>query len=346
MDFRFAAPIKNDFHTPIGRVDYRFNDNQSIFGRFNIQDDTINAAPQFPGGAPRSQTLASNMGFAIGYDIAISSSLVNSFRYGMTQIESSTVGRVTGNYTIVPLHQTRIDPLTFTTDRSTPTQNFVNDLSWLKGRHTVKTGANLRFTRIPSTRDSGSWLSATVNPSWVDGIGRTYMPGGANCTTPGCSQVPAVASTFAAGYADAWLNVLGVLSQANLVANYDRDGNLLPVGAPVSRKYGSDEYEFYVQDSWQIASNLTITAGVRYGLYSPPYEVNGLQVAPSDQHGREVRGPCGRHADRRARQPESARHVRPRRAEERRQGLLRMGQEQLRARAWRWPGRPTARPGS
>jgi Carboxypeptidase regulatory-like domain len=284
MDYRFAAPIENNFHTPIGRIDYRFNDNQSLFGRFNIQDDTINAAPQFPGGDPRSETLASNIGFAIGYDVAISPTLVNSFRYGMTRIDSSTLGRVTGNYTTFRFIDS-IDPITFTTERSTPTQNFVNDLSWLKGRHTIKTGANLRFTRIPSARDSGSYLSATVNPSWVDGVGRVYMPGGANCSTPGCNQVPAVASTFAAGYADAWLNIIGVLSQANLRANYDRDGNLLPVGQPVSRKYGSDEYEFYVQDSWQVTTNLTITAGVRYGLYSPPYEVNGLQVAPSVSMG-------------------------------------------------------------
>ena len=97
--------------------------------------------------------------------------------------------------------------------------------------------------------------------------------------------MPAVAGTFAAGYADAWLNVLGVLSQANLSANYDRDGNLLPVGQSVSRKYASDEYEFYVQDSWRLGSSLTLTAGVRYALYAPPYEVNGLQVAPTVSMG-------------------------------------------------------------
>ena len=45
MDYRFSAPITNDFNTTIGRIDYRFTDNQSIFGRFNVQDDTINGAP-------------------------------------------------------------------------------------------------------------------------------------------------------------------------------------------------------------------------------------------------------------------------------------------------------------
>src|SRR5687768_17691542 len=35
----------------------------------------------------------------------------------------------------------------------------------------------------------------------------------------------------------------------------------------------------------QLRPNLTITAGVRYSLYSPPYEVNGFQVAPTVSMG-------------------------------------------------------------
>ncbi len=284
MAFRFAAPIKNDFNTLISRVDYRLTSAHTIFARFNLQDDTINAAPQYPGLDPRSATLTDNVGLAIGYDAVLSSTLVNSFRYGLTKIDTSSVGLVKANYTTFRFIDS-LDAPTFTTARQSPTVNLVNDLSWLKGKHTVKVGANLRFSRIPSTRDSNSWLTATVNPSWVSGIGRTFAPGGANCSTPGCTQVPAVASGFAAGYADSWLNILGVLSQANLSANYDREGNILPVGQAISREYASDEYDFYVQDSWRLGSSLTVTAGLRYGVYSPPYEVNGLQVAPTISMG-------------------------------------------------------------
>ncbi len=284
MEFRFSAPIKNDFDTFIGRFDYRMGDNQSLFGRFNMQDDTINSPPQFPGQAPRSQGLQKNLGFAVGYDRAIGSSLVNSFRYGMTRIDSSTKGLLSGNAVTFRF----IDPfdaLTSSSARETPTHNIVNDLSWLRGSHTLKGGINLRWTRIPSTRDGGSWLSATVNPSWVSGVGQTFQPQGPECSTPGCSLYPAVAGTFRSGYADAWLNSLAVVSQANLRANYDKQGNLLPVGQPISRDYASNEYELYVQDSWRVRTNLTVTAGVRYGLYSPPYEVNGLQVAPTISMG-------------------------------------------------------------
>ncbi|HVL69240.1 MAG TPA: carboxypeptidase-like regulatory domain-containing protein [Vicinamibacterales bacterium] len=284
MDFRFAAPIKNDFNTFIGRFDYKVNGNQNLFVRGNMQDDTINSAPQFPGQEPASQQLFTNSAIAIGYDAVLTRSLVNSFRYGMTKIDSTNQGRLKSNWVSFRFISS-FDPLTSTSSRETPTHNIVNDLSWLKGNHTFKVGTNLRFTRIPSTRDGGSWLSATVNPSWVAGIGRTYMPGRPTCTTPGCAEVPAVASNFVAGYADAWLNILGVLSQSTLRANYDRQGNILPVGQPVERKYASDEYEFYVQDSWRLRPNLTVQAGLRYSLFSPPYEVNGLQVAPNISMG-------------------------------------------------------------
>jgi hypothetical protein len=284
MDFRFAAPIKNDFNTFIGRFDYRITGGQSLFVRGNMQDDTINAAPRFPEGEPASQDLFTNSAFAVGYDSVLTKSLVNSFRYGMTQIDSKTAGKLNSNYVEFRFIST-YEALTATSERSTPTHNLVNDLSWLKGDHTLKVGTNLRFTRIPSSRNGGSWLSATVNPSWVSGIGRTYMPGRPTCVTPGCANVPAVASNFVAGYADAWLNILGVLSQSTLRANYDREGNILPVGQPVSREYASDEYEYYVQDSWRVRPNLTVTAGVRYSLFSPPYEVNGFQVAPNISMG-------------------------------------------------------------
>ncbi|HWP99427.1 MAG TPA: carboxypeptidase-like regulatory domain-containing protein [Vicinamibacterales bacterium] len=286
--FRFSAPIKNDFKTYITRFDFKLTEtgNHNLFVRANAQDDLINGPPQFPGQPPRSQTTFSNFGVAVGYDAVLRSNLMNSFRYGLTRIDTSTLGVTKSNWVSFRFFNT-LDGSgeTFTSSRETPTHNFVNDISWLKGTHTFKFGTNLRFTRIPSSRDSGSYLSATVNPSWVPGIGRRNMPGSPFCTVPLCSVLPRVATGFQAGYADGWLNILGVLSQATLRVNYDRNGNTLPVGEPVRRKYASDEYELYVQDSWQIRPSLTVTAGIRYSLFSPPYEVNGLQVAPSISMG-------------------------------------------------------------
>ncbi len=157
------------------------------------------------------------------------------------------------------------------------------------------------------------------------------MPGSATCTTPGCTLVPAVATSFASGFGDPWLTLLGVISQPTARYNYDRTGTALPSGSPVTRTYATDEYEFYVQDSWRLRPNLTVTGGVRYNLYSPPWEVDGLQVAPSIPLGTWFEHAAAEHVEGHSRQRAAAAHARPRRTGEREDGLLRLGLQQLRS---------------
>jgi Carboxypeptidase regulatory-like domain len=282
MGYRFSAPIKNEFNTYITRFDYLIDrsGNHKLFFRGGKQDDTVNSAPQFEGQDPNTQRVNKNFGYAIGYDSVLSHNLVNTFRYGLSKIDEATLGLRKAN-SVVFRFITDYDALTSTNGREVPTQNIVDDVSWLKGNHNFKFGTNIRFTRAPKYLNNNSFHTGNINPSWVAGTGRNYMPGSTGCTNPLCSQLPAVSSTFASGYGDPWLTILGVISQPTANYNYDKTGAALPNGEPVRRKYATDEYEFYVQDSWRVRPNLTLTGGVRYNLYSPPWEVNGLQVAPS-----------------------------------------------------------------
>jgi len=281
VGFRFASPIENRFNTYIGRVDYRASAGQSFFGRFNLQDDAVVEASQFPGQAPNNTQKVKSRGFAIGHDWVLSSNKINTLRYGYTDIVEDSLGLQT---------ESRIsfrfiddyDALTATFGRKTPTQNLVDDFSWIKGSHTFKFGTNLRFTRVPRYDNTFSFNDGITNASWMSGVGRHYAPGN---TCPGteaeCAALPAVASSFQATFADSFAPIMGIISETDLSANYKVDGSIIPVGQPVDRRYGSDEYEFYAQDSWKIGSSLTVTAGVRYSLFSPPWETNGQQVAPN-----------------------------------------------------------------
>ena len=56
---------------------------------------------------------------------------------------------------------------------------------------------------------------------------------------------------------------------------------MLPQGAPVKRNYGLNSYEFYGQDTWRIKPNLTLTYGLRWSFFPPPWETNGLQTSPT-----------------------------------------------------------------
>ncbi len=282
MGYRFSAPIENEFNTFITRLDYLIDrgGNHKLFFRGGKQDDTVNSAPQFEGQAPNTQRVGKNFGYAVGYDAVLSSNLVNTFRYGLSKIDDATVGLRQAN-AVTFRFITDFNALTSTNGREVPTHNIVNDMSWLKGNHNVKFGTNIRFTRAPKYSNANSFHTGNNNPSWVAGTGRNYMPGSTGCANPLCSQLPAVASSFSSGYGDPWLTLLGVISQPTANYNYDKTGTALPSGESVVRTYATDEYEFYVQDSWRVRPNLTVTGGVRYNLYSPPWEVNGLQLAPS-----------------------------------------------------------------
>ena len=281
MGYRFASPIENDFKTYIGRLDYHASTSHNLFGRFNIQDDAIAGTQQFPGQPASTTRKVASKGMAIGHDWVIGSNKVNTLRYGWTQIQEDTIGLLNANVNNFRF----MDPFeaqTSSNGRETPTHNIVNDFNWVKGSHSLKFGTNLRFSRIPRYTNLNSYIYGTANGSWVAGVGRRYRPGSTLCgpVQAVCDSLPAVASGFNASYGDGYIPILGIMSQTSVTYNYDADGNVLPLGEPTSRKYGSNEFEFYAQDSWKIGDSLTFTAGMRYSLFSPPYEVNGLQVAP------------------------------------------------------------------
>jgi hypothetical protein len=281
---RFAAPLDNKFKTYLARLDFKPGGSQNVFGRLNFQDDSIQNVPQFAGKAPNSVEARKNWGFAVGHDVALGPSRFNSLRYGYTVIDADRVGLKTGPAATFRFIDS-LDALTASFGRKLGTSNIIDDFSWIKGEHTLKFGANIRWTRNDTFDNTNSFPFFQSNPSWVPSSGARYMPGGA-CPAPAdCSGLPAVSPSARSNYSDPFIHMLGILSDNDAIYNYTIDGGLLSVGDPVRRRWASDEYELYAHDSWRLTDNLTVTAGVRYSLFSPPYEANGVQVAPSPNLG-------------------------------------------------------------
>lgn len=284
MGYRFTSPIENDFNTLIGRVDYRVTGAQSLFTRFNSQDDAIVGVQQFPGLAPNTTREVKNWGFASGHDWVLGSNMVNTLRVGYTKIDDASIGlqtRSTNTFRFLDNYEA----LSSTTGRNLGTFNITDDFSWVKGRHTLKFGTNLRYLRNDTFTNASSFFSGTANGSWVTGVGRRYMPGGV-CPAPAdCSGLPAVASSAAATYADSFIDMLGAITQTTARYNYTIDGGVVAEGAPLPRLYVANEYDFYVQDQWHVTDNFTLTGGLRYSLFPPVYEGRGQQVVPSVNMG-------------------------------------------------------------
>jgi hypothetical protein len=225
----------------------------------------------------------------VGYNAVLSPHIVNSFRWGWTRFSLLSAGLQSSDVSVFRFLDTFEGPLGLangaTSARQYLTNNLTDDISYTRGAHTFQMGTNVRFSRLPRFNNQFSFHRGLANGSWLTGVGRRYMPGRSTCTTPGCSQVPAVSSSDAAVWADSSIDLWGLLTQGNARYNYNKDGSVLPHGKQIDRRYASNEYELYFQDVWRARSNLTLTFGVRYALYSPPWETNGLQVAPNPSLG-------------------------------------------------------------
>src|SRR5262249_54801583 len=161
-----------------------------------------------------------------------------------------------------------LQPYSWTEGKNVPVNNFTNDTSWVKGNHTVEFGTNIRYIRFNYFSYYNSFPYTVSSYTWVRDASNSLLPDDAS-------------SSFSTGVRSAAVTLLGLVNDTIVVYNYDRDGGLIPVGDPIKRRYAANEYEFYVQDTWKFRPNLTFSYGLRYSLYSPPWETNGLQVAPT-----------------------------------------------------------------
>ena len=94
-----------------------------------------------------------------------------------------------------------------------------------------------------------------------------------------------MSGAFSTSYDNAITSIAGLLSTINVHNNYQvtntTTAKLLPTGSTIPRDFKANEFEWYVQDSWRVKPNLTVTVGLRYTLLQTPYEVHGQQVAPT-----------------------------------------------------------------
>jgi hypothetical protein len=307
VGYRFKGPVTINTNWYIARADYKItsNGNHTIFWRGALRNDLNDGVPYLPGGAPEQTQVDYSKGYSVGYTAVLRPTLVNNFRYGYTRQSFGQIGNQTDDTIFFRGLNDNNTPnnsslaVTNDTNFQVPVHNFVDDLSWVKGKHTLQFGGNIAILRNPQSNNVNSFTSASDNPSWYDtaafantGVVGHFDPG---CSTtaatvtgscfdpklnPGEPHYPAVDGGFGNNYDYPLGALIGAIPQVNAQYNYNKDGSTLGDGVPVSRRFADDTYEMYVQDSWKVRSNLTVTFGLRYSLFSPPWETNGLQVSP------------------------------------------------------------------
>ena len=280
VGYRFNAPQNLTYNAYVAKTDFHLDSagKHTISVRGTLAGNSETLTPQsFPGYPVNNVLLNNSRGLAVSYTGVLTPALVNVASFGLTRIGLNQTGPTGTAFSI-----DSIDPFynygTRGYVRIAPTYNFNDDVTWTKGAHTATFGANVRFVRNGYTNFTNAWPNYSFGRGSLTGLGSDWIglvQGYLNANGQNSTMANSQAVTRAAG------DLLGIISGGTMNYIYDHNGAALPIGSPAVRNFATNEYSFYAADSWRVMPSLTITAGLRYENNSPPWETNGLQVAPT-----------------------------------------------------------------
>ena len=252
------------------RLDHKFaTGRDQAFGRLTFFRGHAEPVTPFPDGSGTIPAGSVAVGpqdtdawsFASNYQHTFSTNVLNELRIGDTRRSvqrravtvSSAAGAAlglpgipsTGTFpntlpTFAPSGYQQIgSPANTASDFSTSVTEIADAVTWLKGRHTVKTGLDWRWERLD-----------VIQPPW---------PTGSFAFTTVGSDLPGVANT---GNAFASF-LLGQVQTFNI--------DLQQTNIQERARF----QEYFLQDDWKVSERLTINAGLRYTLNFPSTEING-----------------------------------------------------------------------
>jgi hypothetical protein len=265
--FRFnnSVPSYEDQFTIRG--DHNLTSTHRIFMRWSWQrnssaDSLNNADATFPG-QPTGTQGGKRWGFSIGSDWSIRPNLINEFRTGY-QSSSVDFFRPREPRALI-VSNLFTDPLTtaFAQGRNSPVNDTTENLTWIKGNHTIKGGANIRWTTQWGYNDAG--IYPNINTARTLGNIPASSVGPQGLSTTNRNQ-----------FENLYNDVLGRVSSVDITYNSDL-ATYQPAGTTRERTYKLREYGFFIQDDWKVRRNLTFNIGLRYEIFGSPFEANGLQ---------------------------------------------------------------------
>ncbi|MEO8077386.1 MAG: hypothetical protein ABI818_13730 [Acidobacteriota bacterium] len=266
------------------RIDHQFTPRDQMFGRLTrLREEFLPVTPLSDGSGATSGTLGPQSttawSFASSYRRTFTDSLLNELRIGDTRrtvgrtaVQLSTSASASLNLPGIPStatfpntlptiliggYQQLGSPANTATDFGTSVTEIGETLTWMKGRHAIKTGGDLRWERLNVLQPPSPTGSFTFGNLFTD------LPGTPNTGTPLASFLLGQVQLFSID-----LQQQEIRNRAHF-------------------------QEYFVQDDWRLSDRLTVNAGVRYTLNFPSTEENNqsavfnLQTQQLEYLGRE-----------------------------------------------------------
>jgi hypothetical protein len=258
---RHSITNYNDFNV---RLDYHLSSKDSLFVRYSYGQDNNTITSLFtnlPAGFASGNNVNHPRAIAAGYNRIFGANLINEFRFGFSRPEYAYINPqdgepVSANLGIVNANRSALlgggaliggsnTEIAYTGDGgaySVPEKTFqyADAVTYTHGAHTFKAGANIIRREVDFFQGNDS------KGSFI--IGGVNYPGTGRFTGYETSELMSGFSDYEIGVASTYFKTF------------------------------SYETGYFVQDDWKVNRRLTLNLGVRYDLYTYPYEQNNDQA--------------------------------------------------------------------
>ncbi|MFQ5777243.1 MAG: carboxypeptidase regulatory-like domain-containing protein, partial [Terriglobia bacterium] len=274
--FRFNSPIEitNNIYTARFDVNLDREGKHTVFWRGSLADIKLDLLPaQFPGRPASAVLLNNGKGFVTSYAAQLRPTLINNFRWGFTRggINQTGVGGTV--FQVRSLDTNTNFNRSFGTKR--PIHEFKDDLTWIRGTHTVQGGVNYRRIRNDRFTNQISFPRFFVNNGFCLDLCRTAFDAVVND--------PSLPAPFSDNeFTRAFMMLTGSITQVEASFFVDPQSlTFLPEGTAQAREFAENDFEWYIQDSWRLRPNFTLTVGLRHSYFGPVWETSGAMVRPT-----------------------------------------------------------------
>ncbi len=277
--YTWTRTATSDWDNLSMKFDHHFNQNHRLnFSYTHERGSSMNAfmAQPFPD-SPGGDNMQRDHFYAMAFTSTLRPTLLNEFRVGILrpllrfnapwELAGTDLQPKIGNQPYMVDFGVITDPLDLSNDpqgRISPSYQFSNNITWMKGKHNFVGGAEIRFV------STNGFNSFTVMPRAFLGTGGVSVANISTITGIGGNS----------SNAQAILNDLtGTLSQ--LSQAFNSPGGASPeflAGEGKRRTWQQREFAGFFKDTWRVTPRLTLNLGVRYEFYTPPVDANGKAV--------------------------------------------------------------------
>lgn len=210
--------------------------------------------------------------YVAAYQMSLTPSLFNEVRGGYQRSEpfflSTTDPRSLPFLLTVPL-VTNPEPSFQSQGRNTDYYNIQDNASYTRGNHTFRFGAQAQMYRIEALNYVGS------TPTYAISGVTTAAPGLVNANFTGGIDATQLARANSLRYF-----IGGIVGSGSQTVNATSATSGYVAGVPQLRKFEFNNYSFYVSDQWRLSPKLTLNLGLRYELYTPLTNPDGVLLEP------------------------------------------------------------------